>query len=603
MSSSPETASFVIELEDETSGPAGDAAGALEQLKARIEAGQKALREMQAAQSRMKGTTASGTESFKRLRDQIAAQKSAVGQAQARYVELGGTFGQTTRATKGFLETARQTPGPLGAMAGKVATLRTMLGTTAGRAMVMASAALVGVGALIALGVAAVAAVAGLVSLTAEMVRFGIAAADARRSEALHLEGLTLIRRHHGLARGTASELVAAIDRVSGVAAVGRSELTGYAESLYRMGLRGENLNQALEGMAISAAVGGEAAGRRFAGMAAGAARTGRSVRALADDVRARLGGVNARMNLSLERQATRLREAFASLFGGPAVASSLERFLERLNELSSLFGESTASGRALRAIVEAIFPMLLDGASEAGPSLRRVFQHMVIAALRATVVVLTLRNAMRRGVGEGSFLDALTGALVLATPLIAGVAVGFAAVRAGLTALGTQLVVGLALWSMFLGAVGRASRFLSELDLGAVADAMIGGLVAGIRRGREAVMGAVRSVATGAESALRDALGIHSPSRVFAELGMHVSHGFGEGVDSGAPSANAAVEDLVDVPTGGGIARGSSTVISIGDVHVHAGETSDARGLAIAFRDELASALEGVGVRMGAPA
>jgi hypothetical protein len=107
-----------------------------------------------------------------------------------------------------------------------------------------------------------------------------------------------------------------------------------------------------------------------------------------------------------------------------------------------------------------------------------------------------------------------------------------------------------------------------------------------------------MRSLAGAASSAFRSALGISSPSSVFASFGTTIAEGVGVGIDAGTGGVEDSVSGLVDVPTGGGV--GGATAITIGDVNISAGDSDDPRELALAFRDELAGVLEGVNIELG---
>lgn len=602
MATSEEVASFAVELDDRISPAARSAAHALVELKEKLDQDTKALREMQAMLNRLKAGGLGGSDTAKQLAAAITAQKAALAHASAGYLAMGGAVGQATTKQASFLDMARMTPGMVGQLAGRLSILRTLLQSSAGRFLIAASAGLFFAGALVAGAIAAAAAASALAVAAAALVRYGLAAADAHRNELLHLEGLVAVRRMHGRTSASAVELEGAIARVSARSGLGRSAITGYAESLNRMGLRGANLNAALEGMAISAAVGGEEAGRRFAAMAAGAARTGRSVTALADRVRTTLGPIARRMAVSLESQWTRMREGIASIFTGPRVSGALERFLSALDRLTSQFSEFSGSGRALRAIVEAIFPSLLDGAAGAGPAIRRFFDRMLIAALDVTIAFVRIRNSIR-ALGRTEVLpDSLRGALVLATPLLFGVAAAVFVVREAFSYLGRQIMVGVAFWTLFFAAVGRVYSFFTETDWRALGESVPNGIVLGIASGLNRVRGAVSDLATSARRALTDALGIHSPSRVFAEYGVNVSRGMAEGVREGAPEASRAVGEMVSVP-GGAPGRSGGTSIGPIEIHVHT-SSSDGRGIAEDIRAELARALEEIGVELGgAPA
>lgn len=100
----------------------------------------------------------------------------------------------------------------------------------------------------------------------------------------------------------------------------------------------------------------------------------------------------------------------------------------------------------------------------------------------------------------------------------------------------------------------------------------IIDGLVGGIKNGVGAVTGAIKDVADSAVNAAKNALGIHSPSRVFAALGRYVAQGLEVGISGGEPGVRRAVRALADSAAG---AYSPSLSASIPT----ASATSDARG------------------------
>jgi hypothetical protein len=600
------TAQFAIALKDETSGPAEAAANALVRLKSQIDRDVRALGEMQTAMKRLQGAAQVDINAFRQLNARIDAQKSAIASAQAEYLGLGGTFGRVAKAAKAptesvsdLVEGLKKVPGPIGGIVSRFASL-----TSATQIAIVGTFAMIAaIGALVVATIAA----------TAALASYGVAQADARRSELLRLEGITTIRRHQGLAAGSGRELQEAIDRVSDSAAIGRSDVARYAEQLHRMGLRGGNLQQALEGVATVASVQGDRMASRFMGMSAAIARAGGSVRGLADDVRARLGGIAARQALSLGRQFQRLQESLSALFSGLRI----EGFLGALHEVTSLFSQSTASGRALKTILETIFNPILDALGTVGPFARRFFQGLVIGALLITIAVLRARNALRDAFGDSGILAGIDGqraALGAGLLVVSGLAGAVTVLAAALALLAAPFAAAFVAGSALTRMLAEQWELVRDTDWGLLGRDIIEGIVGGLQRGVGAIGDAMRGLATSATVAFESALGIRSPSRVFAELGVQLPRGLAVGVERGSPEAAGAVERMVevpmtgpveapaDVPEGAGVAARSSTTATIGPFYVTVGG-GDARENAESFVGELAQLLEGVGIRMGAPA
>lgn len=597
------TATYAVQLDDKVSGPADSAATALAELKAKIEGDVRALRTMQQAMRNLQGGTSVNVEQFKKLRDQIDAQKASIAAAQSQYLSLGGTFRQTAKQAEQLgdrgmgrlLGASKKLPGPLGRVADGVEDLGDLVkgggAIAAGLVVIAAAAAIL---------------VVGLIAGAAALARYALAQADARRSELLRLEGLASLEQRQGLATASATQLQAAIDRASGAASTSRADVERYAGQLHRAGLRGNALTEALEGVAIVSAVQGDESAKAFARQAAGAARAGRSVRALADDVRTRLGGIARRQLLSLDVQGRKLQENLSRLFGDLPI----EGFLEALNEVTSLFSQSTATGRALKTIVEALLGPLLEDVGTLGPIAKRFFQGLVIGALQLTIGFLRVRRWFRDTFGEDFFgrIDGATLALeagTLVVALLAGAAITLAAALA-VVAISAFLVVlpfllVAAAIALVIYGVVKLYEWLSELDWSEAGSSLISGLVRGLEAGRDLVVETVRGIASAATDALTSALGIASPSRVFAELGRQIPRGLAVGIEAEASTAGSAVEDLGQPAGAAGAARGAMTV-SFGDIIIH-GAGGDARAIAEELVDEIATALDGIGIELGAPA
>ena len=90
------------------------------------------------------------------------------------------------------------------------------------------------------------------------------------------------------------------------------------------------------------------------------------------------------------------------------------------------------------------------------------------------------------------------------------------------------------------------ASEFIS------IGSNIISGLVSGIKSGISSVASAISDVASSAVSKAKSALGIHSPSRVFAEIGMYSDKGLAKGLikysNVVTKAAGNVVNNMIDV-------------------------------------------------------
>lgn len=114
-----------------------------------------------------------------------------------------------------------------------------------------------------------------------------------------------------------------------------------------------------------------------------------------------------------------------------------------------------------------------------------------------------------------------------------------------------------------------------------AVADSMYGaglrsaqGLVKGLQSQEKAIEKQMMRIANAMKKAIKHALGIHSPSRVFAEIGQWIPRGLAAGVEGGAHHATAAVHKLAGSVTGAGSLAGVGLAVAGGGggtvVHNH---------------------------------
>lgn len=628
MAADEASATFRLALEDATSGPAASSAAALADLQKRLEGDVGALRQMQAALRNLKGGGVAADAAVKGLKDQIAAKKATIASAQAGVLQLGGGFGVVRKGAQAASVEARTLGAALQSANGPLGGLSRRLASVAG------GAASVG-GVLVAVAAAIVTVTAATIAGAAALVKYGIAVAGARRDELLRLEGLAKIRNFwSGWNAGakdagkTATFLQEQIDNVSGSVAIGREQVAGYAEQLYRMGLRGGNLQAALQGVATTAAVQGEAQAQAFASWAAGANLTGQSVKALAADVKARLGGIAARQMLSLEVQSKKLHESFAMLFS----SVKLDKLLDGVMRIQKLFSQSTESGKALKFIVDSLFQPLIDGAAAATPIIKAFIEGMIIGFLYVTLyghkVWRTLRDAF--GLGTSKNIDLVTGATWAGVAAVGALAAAcFVAAGAVFLLLAPFVLLGYVILRS-LSAIAAFKKRWEGMNWSSLGKGVITGILFGILNGTGAVWEAVKGLARGIGHVFSTVLDMHSPSRVMARHGLNVAMGPVVGIREGMPRVRAASRELgqevlrggmgfeagagvggysaAHMPQGGAVARAGGTAapdagarITFGDVHVH-GASGDAEGRAAArgFMAEFAETLQGASVHLG---
>lgn len=592
-------ATLEVRLDDQTSGPAKTAARALSDLQAAIKRDTKELGEMQRAMKALQGGTVVNIDQFRKLKAQIDAKKEAIAKAQSSFLGLGGTFrssaGEAKRTTSSYAElaaAARGSGGALGAMAGRVQSIGAL----------MSSGTAIAIG--LAAGIAAVS--AALVAGVAALARYAIGQADARRSELLRLEGLASIRTWMGYTATTGTALQASLDAVAASTSLSRSEVARYAEGLHKAGVRGDNLTVALRGVATVAAVQGEEQAQLYASMMSGAILAGQSVDALSARIQQRLGGIAAKQMLSLNVQIAKARESYDALFR----SVNIEPFLAALSQVTSMFSQATASGRALQELLAIVLAPIVSAATAGLPIVKRFFQGMILMAQDLTIVALDAAIWLRKMFGSDLLrgIDLTTAAIWAGRSAVIGMTLALAPFAAIASVMGAGLslfagiLTGVVWWMGKLASVATyAVRFFREVDWRALGTAMVDGIVSGLRRGLSVMRSAVTDLGRAAIESFRSALGIASPSKVFARLGVELPRGLEQGIAKGAPDAQAAAGGMIEAPSAAGQRPAMRTInLSIGEITVSGAGGSSAE-IASTLRSEIERVFADLALSMGA--
>ncbi|WP_156338485.1 hypothetical protein [Chondromyces crocatus] len=592
------------------------------ELKSRLEAARTAVARLSQEDS---------VKAFLQMRDAINAKRQSVASAQAEFVQLGGTFGKTNQSAKEangglgeLMETAQMAGGPVGSLAGRAGQLKAMLGKGGAT------------GALVVLIAALAALTVGLGVAAASLAAFALQAAGAARASRLLLDAAT-----GSAAAGGA--LAGQIDAVAGRVALTHAQLEEMALSLARTRLEGQGLASALSAVAMASSVMGTTAGAKLQGIAEQAARARRFVvgafdldgtglklddvagalaerlglsfsaavaaiqngqvrvehglQALDDAIQKKFGHIARAQLLGLSFQLQRAREDFSRLFGGVHI----DPLLQGLRGVLRLLDQSTISGRALKVLAEAILNPLFASLSRGAPYARAFFQGMVIGALLVAIAVLRVKKALDSVFGSES------------TSKVDGLRLAMLSGAAALGAL-LGLVVVLSIPFVFLGtAIYRVYSearalyaVLSGLDFGSIATNLLAGLVNGIEGGASWVLGAVRNLADRMMGTIKSALGIASPSKVFALYGRFTGEGLVQGIEASQPDVDSAVSNLVSIPSAEGPAVAGASIRNqqggnTYNITIHG--VKDAEQLkSPSFLAQLAAALEGAALAGGIP-
>jgi hypothetical protein len=587
------TETFTLKFGDKISGPSKKAADAIGALEKKIASQTSALAQLERQQSALGPRTDENAKKFDSLGQRIARMQSSIGGSRGKLGQLTTEFARNHTGLRGLIARYSEVPGPLGEMARGAGGLLETLSSTPLVLGAVAAGAVAVAAAVVAAGVAAAAAA---VSFAA----FAFSQADARRAELLHLEGLATLRTAYQQQTTTGAALQASIDRVADSSALARAAIAREAEGLHRAGLRGAALTTALEAVTTAQSVQGDRGASRIRAQVVGMTHLRQSIDGVAARVRSQLGPIAERQALTWDRQMQRLHESIGQLFDG----LHLEGVLSVVHEVISGFSQSTTTGRGLRAVISAMFSGFGNDATSAVAAVHHGFALMVNGALRVTVAVLRVRNAIRDAFREGG--AAASGA-AFGAMLARGVtsidwpAVGASVTRGILTGLRNSILAIGFVQDTILSFIGGLIVEIGSRSITA-GQSMIDGVIGGIESRRDALIGSLASMAQSAVGSLASALQIRSPSRVFARLGREIPRGLAAGVAS-EPAAESAVgamsERLATQPEGGGaVANTSST--SVGPFYIQAAPGTTAEQ-SEEIAHQIATILEGIALRRGA--
>ncbi len=453
--------------------------------------------------------------------DEAKSAAEAAGKAQA----AAAGSGKVSEMAEGF--------GKLGGPLGDVG--RKAFGAADG--LKKLSSSLGAAGPYAAVAIAIVAITTAVFAVTAAMASWAVSNADAARTSTMLAAGVA------GSVKG-GQQLEDTIHALGTKTTQTHEELLAMAEGLKKTGLSGNALSAALEDTATKAA-------------------------------KLKYGPDFQKQTLSLTSQAARLRDNISGpkgIFSGLKIDSLLEGF----SKLVALFDSSSASGNAIKVLFESLFQPLIDGVVAFIPKAVAAFLQFEILVLKAMIAIKPFGSKLL-------FLAEVFGGIIVAAlaifaaaviisfiPFIVAIAVTVAIIAA-LIWLGNAAVdVGKLVmkgagdaWDYVTAKFNAAIAFLQSMSLSEIGTQMINGLVEGIKNAAGAVLQAMTGVVGGAIDGAKKMLGIASPSKVFAEIGMNTGAGMAGGVDKSADSVQGSLEAMVAPPDAPGISSSGAGAAS----------------------------------------
>lgn len=515
----------------------------------------EAVEHANAAKSAM-NAEALALDKLKKASEAAAEKESALSKS---HDALEKTVSDATAAAKEEADAQAKSVGAAGMLEGAFAKLGGPLGEFGQKATGVTGAVLKmgkslgALGPYVAAAVLAIALATAFAAATYSIAKFGVVASDTARSQRLLSDGIA------GTVEGGRA-LDRTLDKLADTVPQSRDELLAMAGDLAKTGLKGDELSAALEDAAVQAA-------------------------------KLKWGPDFAKQMLSLPNQAAKLKASLSGIFSG----LKIEGLLKGMASLVALFDKNSETANALKVVFESMFQPLIDKVTELAPKAVSTFIQLEIWAMKAMIAIKPYGSVIEAiGIGFG---------------IVIGVIVGIVAALVGL-----QMAL-MAVVALFMSAPLYAKdafagiyNFFASLSFADLGTQLIQGLVNGITGGASAVIGAITGIAGGAVDAAKKALGIASPSKVFAEIGGYTAEGMQQGVEDGTGDVQAATTSLVAPPSvaqggGAGTSRGGAGITVENLTVVAPSGTTDARAWAEALRDALLdlSAQVGTAVPSGA--
>lgn len=235
--------------------------------------------------------------------------------------------------------------------------------------------------------------------------------------------------------------------------------------------------------------------------------------------------------------------------------------FLVQVKDLFSIFGQSKASGQALRAGIKGFFDETFVVATKMILPIKHFFLQLVLWALEAYIALRPLARTFAEFLSKQSTIDAIIGS-VKALGAFFAIVVGWVVLLG--VVIGGWIAAFLAASGYFMYLTQMVMNGLSDLvKLAFTAGSdFVTGLVNGIVSGYDAVKDAVTGLADKAYHTFKKAMLIESPSKVMYELGGYVGAGAAAGIASkegDVAGASAGLASGTVAGFAGGQGQGSS--------------------------------------------
>jgi len=526
----PDSLKFQIQLIDKLTKPGKEMASQMQKLKLQLSAAEKAVKQTEAAMAKLQKGPLNPTALSKwmELNKALQANKSAAAGYQEQILGLASKMNQAEKPTLN-----------LGAAF-------TFLGES-------------GIGAAIAFEGAAVAGGMALSLAASEAKNDTLDALEAFLDTADDADKvynrLTDMTDHIAITQNRGSQLareLSAAGVTNADALTDAIESIGMVESVLGSGA-GEKIQsiiekataggkfdvnaKALKGTGVQMSAIAQALGitqpQLEAQIKAGTITAEKGIAALTKAISSKFGGAASKQVLDIGFQVARLKDDFMSLFEDVKV----DGFLSQLHDVLNVFNQSTISGKALKFIVTETFDRIFKAVEAAGPYVKVFFKGLIIMALQAYIA---LKPLLKQFDLLGPTAD---GPIKMAAAMsylaqVIGVVVGVIA---------SWVQTGAQIFDWFMGVESYLISLPGKFyDAGV---AIVNGLINGITQGPGLFADALGNMASAGLDKFKSVFGIHSPSKVMAQMGSHLMGGLEQGIDKNSTGASDAMSEAATPP------------------------------------------------------
>lgn len=562
---------------------------ALEALRASIEKSQIAIKQQGATLRSLRGSSEEVTGARKTLQTSIDAERDAVSRHTLALIKAGTSYDALAKKTKAASSTAKEFEKAVSSVGGPVA-------DASSKVSALSSVLELCQNPMVALGVVAAALVLGVTALaaatiaaTSALAKFALESANVLRAQGLAREAIAgtsedAARMGHQLdfvaqklatPREKLNDLYVSIRKTfDGTRISGQGMVDTFAAVASASEAAGDDVGRSLLGILERSKRFGRVGlnpfelqgtgGPQFADIAAALAKqtkigvdrarlellTGRvpidaAAAAIAAAVETRFGLVNAKKLLDLNVLSTKLHENWINLTKG----ISLEPLLVGLKQVVDLFSETSSTGQTLQAFFTSFGGLVSAAFQAALPYVITGLKEAINLALRFAIGLVDLASTVwdfaHSAVGTIAFR---TGLILLAGSFVVLATVAIAAFAAMGVAAATVVAPFVAIGTAVAGVI-TAVQWLATQDWPKIGAAIVDGITRGLASKWEELKAKVASLADGITGVFRAALGIHSPSTVFALYGRNTVEGFAQGVTQSQSEAYQAVSQLAPAP------------------------------------------------------